>query len=144
MLFSEAKGRGVMSTDTATTVGTVDGFLVDPPSARVVALRLKKTSGSGDTLHWEDLTSFGTDHVTVSSADVISAARGRAAELHAKSTDLVGKRILTDAGDEIGTVTDVDFDPGNGAVVSLITSQDSIYGSRLVGCGSYAVIVRKS
>jgi sporulation protein YlmC with PRC-barrel domain len=144
MLFSEAKGRGVMSTDTATRAGTVDGFVVDAPSARVVALRLKKTPGSGDTLHWEDLTSFGTDHVTVRSADVISAARGRAAELDAKSAELVGKRILTDAGDEIGTVTDVDFNPDNGAVVSLITSQDTIYGSRLVGCGSYAVIVRNA
>jgi sporulation protein YlmC with PRC-barrel domain len=142
MLFSEAKGRGVMSTDTASTVGTVAGFLVDPPAARVLALRLKKTSGGGDTLHWEDLTAFGADQVTVTSADVIANARGRAAELDSRAAELVGKRILTDAGDEAGTVTDVDFNPDNGAVVSLITSNGTIYGSRLVGCGSYAVIVK--
>lgn len=141
MLFSEAKGRRVIATDTASTVGTVDGFLVDPSVARVLALRLKKTSGSGDTLHWEDLTAFGADHVTAPAADVITDARGRAAELDAKAAELVGKRILTDAGDEAGTVSDVDFNPDNGAVVSLITSNGTVYGSRLIGCGSYAVVI---
>lgn len=141
MLFSEAKGRGVMSTDTASTAGTIDGFIVDAPAARILALRLKKTFGRGDTLHWEDLTAFGTDTVTITSTEVVTSARGRAADMDTKAAELVGKRVLTDAGNENGTVTDVDFNPDNGAVISLITSHGTIYGSRLIGCGSYAVIV---
>jgi sporulation protein YlmC with PRC-barrel domain len=144
MLFSEAVGRTVLSTGTAETVGTVAGFLVDPATAQVVAIRLRKTSGSGDTLHWPDLTSFGTDNVTVPSADAITNATGTAADLDTKNAELLGKRLLTDAGNEIGTVDDIDFDPASGAVISLQTRNGPVYGDRLIGCGSYAVIVRDS
>ena len=54
--FSEVAERPVMSTDAARTVGIVTGFVIDPDSKRVIALRLTKTPASGDTLHWEDLT----------------------------------------------------------------------------------------
>ena len=142
MLFSEARNRPVMNTATADTVGAVSGFIVDPSIGKVVALRLKKAPGSGDTLHWEDLTAFGTDAVTVATTRSIGKSRGTAAKLAGKQFELIGKRLLTDAGDEIGVVEDVDFDPGNGSVVSLVTSAGPVYGSRLIGCGSYAVVVK--
>lgn len=140
--FSEVAKRPVMSTDAARTVGVVTGFVIDPDSKRVIALRLTKTSASGDTLHWEDLTAFGPDAITVPSDAVIVAARGPAAELRGNDADVMGKRLLTDAGTELGTVVDIDFDPETGAVQYLISADDRIAGSRLLGCGSYAVIVR--
>lgn len=140
MLFSEAEGRQVLSTGTAATVGTVEGFLVDPASARVVAVRLK-SPGNGDTLHWRDVTSFGADLVTISSADVIVAASGQAAELDTKAARLPGKRILTDGGVELGTVRDVEFNPDNGSVIAIVTAAGPVSGERLLGCGSYAVVV---
>ncbi|MCM4083876.1 PRC-barrel domain-containing protein [Paractinoplanes hotanensis] len=142
MLFSEATGRTVLSTGTAETVGTVSGFLVDPITARVVAIRLKRTHSRGDTVHWPDLTSFGVDNVTVASADVVTAATGAAKDLDSKAAQLLGKRLLTDAGAEIGTVDDIDFDPDNGAVISLLNSTGNVSGDRLIGCGSYAVVVK--
>ena len=140
--FSEVAKRPVMSTDAARTLGIVTGFVIDPDSKRVIALRLTKTPASGDTLHWEDLTAFGPDAITVPSDAVIVAARGPAAELRGNDADVMGKRLLTDAGTELGTVVDVDFDPETGAVQYLISADDRIAGSRLLGCGSYAVIVR--
>jgi sporulation protein YlmC with PRC-barrel domain len=142
MLFSEATGRTVLSTDSAETVGTVAGFIVDPVTAQVVAIRLKKTAGSGNTLHWPDLTSFGADNVTIPSADVIKQSTGVAEERDSKAGEMLGKRLLTDAGTEIGTVEDIDFDPASGAVVSLRTRNEPVHGDRLIGCGSYAVIVK--
>ena len=44
MLFSEAIGRKVVSTDTATTVGIVTDYVVDPALPGVVALTLAKTA----------------------------------------------------------------------------------------------------
>ncbi len=38
----------------------------------------------------------------------------------------------------------MDFDPVSGAVLALVTPTGSIPGNRLVGCGSYAVIVEDS
>ncbi|WP_018638346.1 PRC-barrel domain-containing protein [Parafrankia elaeagni] len=143
MLFSEAAKRRVLSTKTAQSVGVLAGFVVDPTAARIAALRVKKSEGPGDILGWEDLTAFGQDVITVASAEAIADPHGRVADLLARPGELLGKRILTDAGNEIGTVTDVDFDPAEGKVLSLLTTAGRLAGDRLVGCGSYAVVVRE-
>lgn len=142
MRFTDAKGQKVMSTSTATTVGKVDHFVVDPETRQVVAIGLKKTPGDGDTLLWSDLKAFGRDAVTIDSDALIRAADGRVAELSHKDRQVLGKRVLTDAGDEIGVVDDVEFDAATGSITALLTKTDEVAGSRLRGVGSYAVIVR--
>lgn len=140
MRFSEAGGRKVVSTATAETVGKVDGFVVDPKERAVVALSLKKTD-SGDTVMWSDIVGFGSDAVTVKDADVISEASRRVDTLSGKDHDLLGKRILSAVGDELGKVTDVDFDPESGKLTTLFATSGEIGGERLIGVGSYAVVV---
>ncbi len=142
MLLSELKDHPVMSLESANRVGRVAGAVVDPATRSVVALRLRKTSGDGDTLHWEDVTALGQDAVTVAGQRLVTEARGRAEALSGKEHELVGKRVLTSAGDEAGEVTDVDVDPESGAVARLLTSEGDVEGGRLVGVGSYAVVVR--
>ena len=56
----------------------------------------------------------------------------------------VGKRVLTSAGDELGTVTDVEFVPDTGEVTALVLDTGTIAGTRLLGIGSYAVVVADS
>ena len=141
MRFSEAAGRQVVSTSTADTVGRVDDFVVDPRRRAVVALSLKKTNG-GDTLLWTDIAGFGTDAVTISNADKIVDAAPAIIALSGKEHRLVGKRVLTAGGDDIGTVDDVEFDADTGAITSLLQSSGDVSGARLVGVGSYAVVVR--
>ena len=141
MLFSEAAGRQVVSTSTADTVGRVDDFVVDPRRRAVVALSLKKTNG-GDTLLWTDIAGFGTDAVTISNADKIVDAAPAIIALSGKEHRLVGKRVLTAGGDDIGTIDDVEFDADTGAITSLLLSSGDVSGARLVGVGSYAVVVR--
>lgn len=142
MLANDAKGRQVMSTATASKVAKVAGFIVDTPAARIVALRLSKVEGDGDTLHWEDIKGFGQDAVTVPSEDVLKDASGRAAELSDKTYDVLGKRVLDDQGNELGKVRDLEFDPSTGALTALVLADGTVSGSRLLDCGSYAVIVR--
>lgn len=143
MLFSETKNYQVISTDTATTVGVLNGFIIDPHTAKVVAIRVKKSDGPGDTVDWNDLTAFGADVITVPSLRVLTDATGRAADLTAGDVDILGKRLLTDAGVDIGTIADVEFNPQDGNVTALITKDDDrVAGARLIGAGSYAVIVK--
>lgn len=144
MRFKEAKGQKVMSTGSATTVGKVDGFLVDPVTRSVAALHLKKTEGEGDTLPWSDLKAFGRDAVTIEDAALIVVADGRLAELAGKDREVLGRRVLTEGGEDLGTVEDVDFDPADGRIVALLTKQHEVAGSRLIGSGSYAVVVRNA
>ena len=53
----------------------------------------------------------------------------------------MGKRILSSAGDELGEVDDVEFDPESGQIQPLIAGNQDIAGERLIGIGSYAVVV---
>ncbi len=142
MLFSKVRKRDVVNTATATRVARVDGLVVLPGPARVALLRLGKVSGAGTLVSWGDLQGFGPDAVTVATDAVIRPARDDV-ERQAENNDLeiLGKRVLTERGTELGTVTDVDFDPETGAVTSLITKTETIPGQRLIGLGNYAVVV---
>jgi sporulation protein YlmC with PRC-barrel domain len=139
MLFSEALRRPVMSISTATSLGAVDGFIVDVKQPKVVALRL---AGSDQVIEWERIESFGPDAVTVADDEVPADQKGRVQALSDSRFTLLNKRVLDDRGDEAGTVHDVDFDPESGRVTSVITSTGPLDGDRLIGCGPYAVVVR--
>jgi sporulation protein YlmC with PRC-barrel domain len=142
MLFSDARGRKVVSSSTAATVGKVSRFVVDPATRAVVGVELKKTE-HGDMLRWSDITAFGADAVTVTGPDKIGDGGDTVKALSGKAHRVLGKRLLTSTGDELGKVADVDFDPQSGVVVALLLDDGSeVPGSRLVGVGSYAVVVR--
>ncbi len=140
MRFSEAMGRKVVSTSTADTVGKVDGFVVDPSTRTVLALEVHKAE-SGDVLRWADVGSFGVDAVTVVADDAITEADDQVTALLGKDHRLVGKRVLSTEGDELGKVEDVEFEPGSGAVTLLVLDRGEVAGVRLRGVGSYAVVV---
>lgn len=142
MLFSQARKRDVVDTATATRIARVDGFVVLPGPARVALLRLGKVSGAGTLLAWDDVQGFGPDAVTVATDAVIRPARD-ALEQRAEDNDLeiLGKRVLTERGMELGTVTDVDFDPDTGSITTLITKTEAIVGERLIGLGGYAAVI---
>lgn len=142
MRFSEAVGRQVVSTSTAQSVGRVDDFVVDPVTRLVIALRLKKTAGSGDTLAWHDVTAFGTDAVTVADGDRITEAGPDVVALSGKPHRLLGKRALSTGGTELGRVWDVGFDETSGAITAIVLGDSEVGGDRLVGAGSYAVVLR--
>jgi uncharacterized protein YrrD len=141
MRFSEARGRKVVSTSTADSVGTVHDFVVDPKAAAVLAMEVKKAE-AGNTLRWSDITAFGSDAVTVTGPDKITEAGDDVAALLGKDHRVVGKRVLSTDGDELGEVADVEFDVDSGAITSLVLDEGGIAGARLVGVGPYAVVVR--
>ena len=140
MLFTEVVGRKVVSTSSAETVGLIAHLVVDPQSRAVVALHLKKTE-SGDIVLWSNILAFGSDAVTVADAEVVTETNETVAELAGKDRRVLGKRVLTTAGQELGAITDVDFDPDTGSVTSLLAASRVVAGDRLVGVGSYAVVV---
>ena len=144
MLASKVTNHPVVSTRAAATVARLEAVVVDPASRVVVALRLKRTGGHGKILNWADVVAFGPDAVTVESAEVFAEPGGRVRELLDGDADLARKRLLTDAGAEMGTVTDIEFDAATGAVVSVIGTNGILPGDHLLGCGRYAAVVRSA
>lgn len=145
MRFRESRGLEVVSTAEAVTVARVDGYVVDPERHRISALHLHDVQGDGSLVSFEDLQAFGRDAVTISDTSVIREPRDEREDSTARGRlDLIGKRVLTETGNELGRIDDVEFDPTDGTITALMTERESIEGSRLLGVGSYAVVVASS
>lgn len=76
MLFSDAKGRKVVSPATDETIAKVSDFVVNPATRSVVAIPVKKAK-SGDTMRWDMLTAFGVDAVTLPSDALVTSRTPR-------------------------------------------------------------------
>ncbi|MDO9456348.1 PRC-barrel domain-containing protein [Nocardioides sp.] len=141
MQWSQLKKHKVVSTATADKVGKVDGFLLDPATRSVVGLTLKKTD-SGSVVRWSDLVAVGADAVTVPDAAVVLEPDEAQGALADKRGSVLKKLVLDDDGNALGTVKDIDLDPETGALRELLLDTRTVSGDRLLGVGSYAVVVR--
>ncbi|MDX6760124.1 MULTISPECIES: PRC-barrel domain-containing protein [Streptomyces] len=138
-LFSQTKGRGVVGLSTAETLATVTGMAIAAAPARIAALRVK-TKSPGTIVTWNHVQAFGPDVITVRSADDFQTeddVKTPAGKHH----DPLGKRVLTETGQDLGTVQDIEFHATTGHIQRLVLSGQDVDGERLLGAGSYAVIV---
>ncbi|WP_267245889.1 PRC-barrel domain-containing protein [Streptomyces sp. PR69] len=143
MLFSEISDRPVMDTATAQSIGQVDSLVIASGPARVIALRLKKTNGGDSLLVWPAVHAIGPDAVMARSSTHESAEEHVRTRAEACS-GLIGRRILSKGGRELGTLRDLEFDPESGSVLGLLTSFGTLPGQGLLGVGSYAVVVQEA
>ncbi|MDW4907969.1 hypothetical protein RB628_22120 [Streptomyces sp. ADMS] len=140
MLFSQISGLPVVDTAEAHHVGVVDGLVLAAHPPRVLALRLKKAGRSGSFLTWENVQAIGHDAVMARTHALQDADDDLAAPA-AVCKDLIGRRILTHQGAEVGTFQDIDIDTGTGAVLTVHSANDHHPGAALTGIGSYALVI---
>lgn len=137
MRWKKALGRNIVNTSTAESAGKVEGFVIDPSTHTIVSI----ISGDG-IVDWSDTGGIGPDAVT-SNSEI--GAREPESEFEKRASDgagdPIGKTVLTEYGFELGSVSDIDFDPESGVVNRLILADDDLKGSRLLGIGSHAVMV---
>lgn len=142
MRFSDALGTPVLSRDNAEHLGKVRRMLVDVGQRRITALHIDGRRKKALLVEWGGLAGFGPDAVVVAADD---ALRGPADdhELAMVSGDLdwVGRRVLTDGGDDAGVVEDVEFDPSTGRVTMVVTDWETYDADRLGAIGPYCVII---
>lgn len=140
MMLSEVIGRKVVCTSTAETIGQIADLVIDPQRRRVVAITLRH-AGKADTVAWDDIIAFGADAVTVAEANVAVEASDAVRQLGSDARRLPGKRLLSAAGRELGTLDEIAFDPTTGELTALLATEGELPADRLVDAGSYAVIV---
>ena len=139
--FSDISGNPVLSTATATTVGRVAAPVIDPKQRKVVAFRVRKSKGAGDLLLWSGMTALGPDAVTVDSQERLTDPPAELKDRSSGKLDVIGRRVLTETGRDLGPVKDVEFDQADGTVTSLVLKSQFVAGDRLLGIGHYAVVV---
>ncbi len=140
MRAGEMTGRTVLDVSTATELAKVESVIVDGGARRLAGFRV---TGPSPVLPFAQITSLGADAVTVSGPEVLhlpdTDVERHAVEAH---IDPIGLRVLDDAGTDIGTVDDLEINADTGEVHAVIVGGAEVPGSRLLGVGAYALVVR--
>lgn len=137
--LSATVGTTVMSSASAQRVGRVERALIDVPPRRILALQV----GRDELVDWQSIRGVGSDAVVIEDEGrVRAAADAREERALAGELDWAGKRVLSDLGDELGTVTDVEFDESTGVLHTVATTTGSVAAQRLHALGSYCLVVR--
>jgi uncharacterized protein YrrD len=138
--LKELVGRPVVSRHSAETLGRLNGAVLDPSQHRIVAWQVGKgrkgllidhirVLGIADALMVDDDSS--------ARKPATPAERGTVKGSHA----ILGHRVLSDAGDDLGTVEDIALDVGSGIVTDLRTSVTEATGESIRGFGAFALVL---
>jgi sporulation protein YlmC with PRC-barrel domain len=135
MLFTEVRGLPVLPRGGGGPLGTVTSLAVDVASGAVSHVRFRDGRFRRETvLAWDAVRAIGPGAVRVGDA----AAPDPVPPRH----ELLGHRVLSDAGTAHGTVLDAAFDPGTGRILAVFTTRGEVTADRLLGLGDHALVVR--
>jgi sporulation protein YlmC with PRC-barrel domain len=142
--FTAAVGRSVVSRTSAEELGELAHIVVDVEHAQVSSLVVGK-GRKALLVDWERVSGFGPDAVMLADDDALHPPRDDDERAAADGKlELVGKRALSDMGNDLGTLDDLLFDPASGALEALVLGPREEPATSLLGAGSFAVIVRAS
>ncbi len=128
MKASKLRGMSVVSVDNADKLGEVKDVLVDTEAQRVVGLELKNSSPyAGNAVPADGIHSVGKDAITVRGGDRGHETRDEPATREnsdlrndnvVRLDKLLGAKVLSEGGDMLGTLHDVEVDPSNFRITS--------------------------
>ena len=134
-------GLPVVSRTTAETVGSLVAPVLDIDSRRVVAWQVVK-GRHPLVVENESLTGIGQAAAMLNEeSSMREAAAPEEVETVKGNHILLGARVITDAGDVLGTVEDAEVDSDSGQVAFVRTTNGDVDADRLRGFGSYALVV---
>jgi sporulation protein YlmC with PRC-barrel domain len=133
-----------MSRASANEVGSVGHLLVDAQQRRVAAIVIGH-GRKAQLVDWAQLSGFGPDAImVVDEAALRPPADDRERAAVEGSLELVGKRALSERGNELGQIDDVTFDAATGALEDLLIGDRRVPAGTLLGNGSYAAVLDES
>ena len=142
--FKRSARRKVVSRSSAQELGAVSHLLVDAEQRRIAAVvigRGKKTQ----LVEWAHVSGFGQDAVMVVDEGALRPpADDRERAAGDGKLELLGKRALSERGNELGEIDDVTFDADTGALEELLIGDRRIPAGSLLGSGSYAAVLSGS
>jgi uncharacterized protein YrrD len=134
MSFRQVRGERVVRIDDAQQLGKLTHLVVDATRRRLTALAI---DGGKSLVPWANVVAFGPDAVMVSSAAEVHEPTNNRAQ-----HDLLASLILSDRGNNCGSVRDVEFNPETGELLAILTEHGAIEPDRMLAVGHYAVIIQ--
>nr|WP_055591643.1 PRC-barrel domain-containing protein [Streptomyces hirsutus] len=135
MLFSRVRGLPVLTPGEGVRLGVVRALTVDAASGTVTHVRVRRGRLRRDAaLAWDALDAVAPDMLIAAPSSVLAVAPPH--------HDLLGRRVLTEDGEERGTVLDAAFDPLTARIEAILTTIGELPAERLLGLGGHALVVR--
>jgi sporulation protein YlmC with PRC-barrel domain len=142
--FKRSAGRKVLSRSSAQELGAVSHLLVDAQQRRIAAVVIGRGK-KARLVDWAQLSGFGPDAVMVVDEGALRPpADDRERAASEGKLELVGKRALSERGNELGELDDVTFDADTGVLEELVVGDRSVLAGSLLGSGSYAAVLDES
>ena len=142
--FRDSVGRKVVSRASAQELGAVNHLLVDDQQRQVASVVIGRGK-KAQLIDWAQLSGFGPDAVMVADETMLRVpADDREWAAAEGKLELVGKRTLSELGNELGPIDDVTFDADSGALEDLLIGDRRLPAGSLLGSGSYAAVLNKS
>jgi uncharacterized protein YrrD len=140
--FAAVEGRRMVSRTSAEELGALTHLVADVGQRKVTSLVMGK-GRKAVLIDWDQVSGFGPDAVMIADESALHEPRDdHESEAADGKLELVGKRVLSDMGEDLGEVTDVVFDPASGALETVVIGEQEVPATSLLGAGSYAVVVK--
>jgi uncharacterized protein YrrD len=118
MKFSELKGRQVILLDNADKVGYIANAYLSEDGASVTGFEvaMRGLLAGHRVFTWNDLSSIGSDAVTIPRADALHDEKTSPLAQGLSTESIIGAKVMSERGDDLGSAGDLDFDPGSGKI----------------------------
>ncbi len=142
--FRRSSGRKVLSRASAQELGAVSHLLVNARQRQIAAVLIGRGK-KAQLVEWPQLSGFGPDAIMVVDEGALRPpADDRERAAAEGKLDLVGKRALSERGNELGEIDDVIFDADTGALEDLVIGDRRVPAGSLLSIGSYAAVLDES
>jgi sporulation protein YlmC with PRC-barrel domain len=123
MDIEELRGRAVVSVQQAEKLGAIADTLVDVTNHQLAGVLLQGGMfRGGDTVPWTDIRTIGQDAVMV---DDRSVTQHDVATDAVRFANLRGRKVVTDAGELVGTIDGADLNQETGNITSYVVAAAS-------------------
>jgi uncharacterized protein YrrD len=154
--YNEILGRPVLTIREGKDLGKVSKALVDTDEGRVIGFVLKDKYKKEGTLFIESIDTYGVDAIMVQSEEKVKSISEapEKKEVIELGRDIIGLKIVTKTGKEVGKVSSFHFKNESGAIThyeasggllqSLIEGKGLVSQDGIVSIGKDALIVEEA
>jgi sporulation protein YlmC with PRC-barrel domain len=140
--LSQLTGQRVTAKGNGEQLGSLRRVLLEPERGSVTAAHLITPEGRQLIMPWSAVSEVGVDGIFVHAGSAARPAEGEQEErLISGDLEVLGKSVLTDEGDSLGELEDVELDEKSGRVVRLVVPGQSVTVGRFVSVGPDAIII---
>jgi uncharacterized protein YrrD len=121
----EIQNEQVVSVSGAEKLGTVEDVYIDPNRQTALGLRVKRGGmlSKAEAVLLSDVHSIGLDAVTVPDGSRLNAESKFPQFANSLlAGTIIGSRMLTEHGHQVGTISDLDIDFETGAITAYVLS----------------------